>query len=236
MITVVMPCYILNEEGLTLTKEAIASLGNVELIIIDNASTIGGGYLRSVADVYVRNKINKNYAGGVNQGLKLARTRLTAVANSDIRVSPNWQEITEEIAEHNFKAGSIHLKMTDYNVPFNYGSLIAPKGKERWCTGSFFVLIKHNTHYQLYDENFINSYDDWDYWLRVRNAGWQTIYTNKAVYQHNHSFTQKLIPEREENNKKNAEYFIRKWGRSAEEMFAEKYPEQMKQNYWEGFE
>ena len=233
MLSVVIPVYNLNEEGVQLTKNAIYSLGEVELILVDNASTIGGGYLRDQANIYVRNKINLGYAKAVNQGLKLATNKLVTIANSDIRVSSNWQDVTQEIFSLTDKIFSLHFKMTDYEAPFNYGDRIWFTGKERWCTGSFFVIDNSKNH--LFDENFFNSYDDWDIQLRARQKGWQTVYTNKACYQHNHSFTQKLIPEREENNKRNAEYFKKKHGRWAEEIFAEQFPSQMEEDYYAGF-
>ena len=230
MFSVIMPVFITNEETLLLTQQAIASLGEVYLIIVDNGSTLGGGYLRSVADLYIRNKDNLGYAKATNLGLKVAPGRYIAVVNNDVRVSPNWQEVVKEIDKS--PVYSIHFRMTDYDVPFQYGTEIVYWGKERWCTGSFYVICKKPI---LYDEKFLNSYDDWDYFLRVRKFGFRTVYTDKACYQHQHSFTQQQIPEREENNHNNAFYFIEKWGAPAEELFAKEFPEQMKVPYSDGF-
>lgn len=232
-----MPCFILNEETRLLTQEAIASLGEVNLIIIDNASTMGGGYLRSVADIYVRNKYNLGYAKAVNQGLLLSKSDYVAIANNDVRVSPNWQEVVTEVFT-NSKVYSVHPRMIDYDAPFEYGTQIVETGKERWCTGSFFVINKRcfPEGALLYDEGFFNSYDDWDYFMTVRKRGKFTAYTDKACYQHHHSFTQKQITDREKNNKDNQEYFKMKHGRYAEEIFAELYPDQMGIPYPKGFE
>src|SRR3990167_6977390 len=95
--TVIMPCHIMTEEHLHLTKQAVSTFGECELIVIDDASIIGGGYLRSIADTYVRNKENLGYGRSVNKGLKLATNEYIAIANNDIRVSPNWQTVTEEV-------------------------------------------------------------------------------------------------------------------------------------------
>jgi len=232
-ITVGIPVYIINEEILQLTKNAVESLENINLIIIDNGSTMGGGYLRSVADIYIRNKINLGYAKAVNQIIKLKRTELLALMNNDTRISPNWQEVSREIFKQDDKVYSCHFKMTDYDTPFTYGDKVAIGGRERWCTSSFFVIKSWNP--QRYDENFLNSYEDWDYWKRIRNNGWKQAYTNKVVYQHHHSFTQKLVPEREVNNLKNKEYFKSKWGAYAEDLFGKEFPSQMLENYQEGF-
>ncbi len=201
--TVIMPCYILNEELITLTQNAVTSLGdNINLIIIDNASPLGGGYLRSVSDIYIRNQTNLGFARAVNQGLRLTKTKYIAIANDDIRISPNWQEVTKEVFKDN-NTYSCHFRMTDYEIPFEYGHGVWYGGKERWCTSSFFVIKSY--HPFLFDENYLNSYEDWDYWKRVRDEGFTQAYTNKAVYQHHHSYTQKLILQREENNKRSME-------------------------------
>ena|SRR3990167_7112856 len=233
VIDCVMPVWITQEDTLDLTKNAIHSLGKVRLIIVDNASTLGGGYLRSVADVYIRNQTNLGFAKAINQGLKVSNSKLKACVNNDTRISPNWQDVARDtlITESVY---SCHFRMTDYDTPFAYGDKTYYHGKERWCTTSFFVINAEKALF-YFDENYLNSYDDWDYWYTVRKAGLQTAYTNKACYQHQHSHTQKLIPEREANDKKNKEYFKDKWGDCAENLFERDFPEQMKQDYWGGF-
>ena len=77
---------------------------------------------------------------------------------------------------------------------------------------------------QLYDENYLNNCDDWDFWKRMREQGYTTAYTNQAEYQHKDSFTQQLVAERSENDKKSREYFKSKWGLSPEEDFERSFP------------
>ena len=229
--TVIMPVYVITEELLDLTKEALQTVNVENLIIIDNASTIGGGYLRSIAKVYIRNQGNLGYACAVNQGLKLAKTEYLAIANNDIRVSPNWKEVAREALGEK-GVYSCHFRMTDYDTPFEYGNSIIYRGKERWCHGSFYVIKGEPL---LLDESYINSYDDWDLFHRVRMSGKKQAYTDKACFQHKHSTTQQLIPEREENDRKNREYFREKWGDYAENLFAKEFPEQMSEEYQKGW-
>lgn len=220
---VIMPVWCINEQILNLTDLAIQSLGKVELIIIDNASTLGGGQLREWADIYIRNKENLGYAKAVNQGLKLCEPgEIVAIANNDIRVSSNWQDIALKTLEDP-KIGSVHYRMIPYDQPFNPGDAIWAGGKEKWCSSSFFVV----RNIQFYDENYFNSFDDWDFWKRMRDQGYIQAYTNKAEYQHMDSFTQQFIPERNENNQKNREYFKSKFGEYPEDDFAKSFPEQI---------
>ena len=229
--TVIMPCYIVNEELGKLTENAIQSFQQTHLIIIDNASPVGGGYLRFEADTYIRNQENLGYAKAVNQGLKLANTEYVAIANNDIRVSPNWKEVAKEVLSEK-DVYSCHFRMTDYDTPFEYGNSVIYRGKERWCHGSFYVIKGEPL---LLDESYLNSYDDWDLFHRVRMSGKKQAYTDKACFQHKHSTTQQLIPEREENDRKNKEYFREKWGDYAENLFAKEFPKQMKEDYQKGW-
>lgn len=235
MISVVIPVWIVNEELLKLTENTINSLGEVaELIIIDNGSTLGGGYLRSKADIYVRNKENLGYARAVNQGLKLAKNKLICISNNDVRPSPNWQEVAKENLG-NEKVYSLHFRMTDYETPFDYGHTVNIEGKERWCTSSFFVINVEKYKF-FYDEEYFNSIEDWDYWYTVRQiANLHTAYTDKASYQHYHSASQKYVIGRDENDKKNREHFVDKWGEEPEKLFEKNYPLQVGLPYNDGF-
>lgn len=234
-ISVVMPCYINSDHLVDLTKATLASLGTVkELIIVDDASPIGGGYLRSVADIYIRNRDNLGYARSVNRGFKQASGDYIAVANNDIRLSPNWQEVVlSDLTDP--KVYSLHFRMTDYDVPFQYGNKTTYTGKERWCHASFYVIHAKNT-LMYYDEHYRNTYDDWDLFTSVRKAGYQTAYTDKACFQHVHSATIPYMPKHPEVNNANKEYYKSKWGEYAEDLFTKDFPDQMMIPYPKGFE
>ena len=89
----------------------------------------------------------------------------------------------------------------------------------------------------FFDEKFgLAGYEDYDYWYRVR-FNYNTVYTNRACYQHKHSSTQNLLDqkERQERDIKSLEYFKTKWGEYPENLFHQMYPEQWQIPYWEGF-
>lgn len=229
-VTCVIPAWTINDQVQKMTENAIESIAGTPLIIVDNASPQGGGYLRSKADIYVRNKENLGFAKAVNQGIKLAQTRYVAIVSTDVRVSPNWKEAAEGVFSTS-NTFSCHFRMTNYDIPFKGGHTTAFSGKERWCTAAFFVLDKEKN--LLFDERFFNSYEDWDLFFRVRKEGYYTAYTDKACYQHAHSFTQKFVgfPKTEDNK----ELFKQIHGDYAEELFAKQFPDQVAKNYWEGF-
>lgn len=234
-----MPVWITKEETLKLTEAAIDSIGEVFMIIVDNASVMGTDYLQEMSDHYIRNDSNLGFAKAVNQGIKYLEENhpeitMIAVANNDILVSPNWQEVTKDILQDN-KIFSLHFRMDNYDNLFDYGEKLAKSGMERWCTASFFVINTGANGYLYFDERFFNSYDDWDFFFRAREKGHFTSYTDRACYLHKFSHTQQLIPERAENDKKNSEQYKEKHGVYAEDQFIKMYPDQQKIGYWEGF-
>lgn len=232
-VTGIVPVWITDEETLQLTVAAIESVRagapDCEIIIIDNGSTHGQGLLRELADLYIRNKENLGYAKAVNMGLKLAGD-VAVVFNNDIIVSSNWWEIAHKILTVYPNVGSVHYRMIPYDEPFDLGEEYWVDGKERWCSSSFFVVRNG----QLYDEEFLNSIEDWDYWLRIRQLGYKTAYTNAASYRHKDSHTQQKIIGRAENDKKNYEYYKQKHGEYPDIQFAKMYPDQMKED-WKPF-
>ncbi len=230
MIDVIIIAYNFNEELAQLTESAIhsirqAPMGN--LIIIDNASSVKGGMLRELADIYIRNKTNIGYPAAVNQGIALSITKYIAISNNDIKVSPNWVEVANEIFE-NPKVGSVHFRMIPYTETINSGNDVWVEGKERWCHCSFFVLRKEAS--QVYDENYKEGgYDDYDHNFRMRVKGWKQAYTNKVSFQHLDSITYSTMESQEDRAKRdlrNKEYYKSKFGIYPDEQFQKEFPEQ----------
>ena len=239
MVSTVIPCWIATAETLNLTQLSIESLPKSELILVDNASTYGAGYLREVADTYIRLNKNYGYTRAVNNGLRLAKSPFICISNNDIRVPKNIFKVALDIFKDK-KVGSVHFHEIFYDTPFYNGDKVWITGKERWCTSSFFLIRKEAI--QFYDEKFDGrgTYDDWDFWLRFRKAGWKTAYTTKAQYQHWGSHTFKILDsisdgQRAKYDKINREYFKKKWGKYPEDLWNKLYPDQMSANYGKGF-
>lgn len=228
MVDVVMLAYNFNEDLVELTRQAIYSVKGHRLILVDNASAMGGGMLREEADTYIRNKTNIGYPGAVNQGMALSQSPFVAISNNDVRVSSNWAGVAEEI----FKdptVGTVHFRMVPYDQPFELGSETYVGGKERWCTSSFFIIRQEA--FQVYDDTYgAGGYDDYDHHNRMRSKGWKMAYTNKAQYQHMDSITYRTMEDqakRAERDHKNREFYKSKHGEYPDIQFANDFPGQM---------
>lgn len=219
------------------TRDSLAaSEGEFEVISIDNDSVVGGGFLASTSDIYVKNKENRGFTIAANQGIKLSSAPYICIANNDIKVSPNWIKVTEELFEKYPKAATVHFKMVGYDDPFNLGVDEWETGKERWCHGSFFV-IRRKVIEELgpYDESYgMGGFDDWDMQHRYRHlGGWSTVYTNRAAFQHADSSTYNTEDQikRAERDHHNREHFKKKFGEYPEDIWSRLYPDQMKTSW-----
>jgi GT2 family glycosyltransferase len=69
------------------------TVGDVELILVDNASTDGGGEAAARAHpdaTFIRNAENLGFAAAVNQAARAARGRWLALLNPDAFPQPDW--------------------------------------------------------------------------------------------------------------------------------------------------
>lgn len=229
-IQTIITCWIKNQETLNLTKEAIYSLkqlNGIKLIIVDNASEIGGGYLRQEADIYIRNNINLGYAPAMNQGLKLTTSPYVAFAENDIVVSPNAFDEAREILDKHNKIGGVHFRMNYYDEPLTFGNDTWLSGKERWTTISFMVWRREALPDGYFDEGFkMANYEDYYILWKMREKGFTSAYTNKACYRHKDSYTQGLLDQdlRQTLAVENREYFKKIIGEYPDVLFDREYP------------
>ena len=237
-IDTVMAVWVKDDKLFELTQNAITSLkalDGIRLIIVDNDSSMGGGYLRNEADIYIRNQKNLGYAPAMNQGLKLCTSKYVAFAENDIRVSPNAFKVARDILDADGEIGTVHYRMMGYEEPLTVGKDVWKTGKERWCTISFMVWRKLAFPMGFFDEGYITAnYEDWDIIHHARHVlGWYTAYTNAACYAHNDSYTQRQLDQtqREKEAQANREYFINKWNAYPEHIWEGLYMDQMGQQW-----
>lgn len=243
-VSIIVPVYILNEELLGLTEATFESLqqtewddGQVELILVDDGSSVGQRFLKVHSDIYIRGSVNHGYPWAVNRGIKVSSGELLLISNNDIKVSPNWLRVAKEIFAQDEKVGSVHFRMVNYEQPIELGNDTWITGKERWCHGSFYVIRREALPKELYCEMYgKGGYDDYDIFHRMRDInGWKQAYTNKAVFQHKHSSTQIALDKIEGTRAKrdflNREIYKKRFGEYPDIQFAQLFPEQMKESW-----
>ena len=207
---VIIPCWIVDKGLLSLTKRAISTLrdtADVNLIIIDNGSTMGVEYLEEQANVYIRNNKNLGYVKAVNQGFQRATNNYIVVANNDIMFLEGWLEPLAEVLD----------LVPDCRVilPCINQERLGQDGlKEEDLLGSCF-MIKQSTldEIGLLDEQFINRCSDADYAYRLWEKMYSICSTPESRCYHNEcSSLRRLIKHEDdkEQYKDNLKYIL-KW-------------------------
>lgn len=237
-LSIIIPCYIANDNLLQLTRNTLDSFRNAilpeyEVIIIDDCSPMGGGYLRSEADRYLLHKQNAGFSKSVNDGMNLARGKYVVLANNDIRVAPNFYQAAKEILDTNDKVYSVHPRMCFYDDPLVLGSNTYLSGKERWCQSSFFITRNGDIRFPEHFIGIGGAYEDWYYQCMIRKKGWQTAYTTKTCFQHKDSSTNQVIGEHSKFHTENKELFKAEFGDYPEPYFASKFSDQVQMD-WRG--
>ena len=213
-LSIVIPNYLLpdkNCELLSFTRRCVESLRlhchDYELIVVDNGSSVGGGYLLTVADVYIRNRSNLGYAKAVNQGLKLAGAEWLVVSNNDVTFLDDWAATAIAAWESNTGALSSHLH--DHDPEHKAGVEHVPWGRmfgALWMTRRD-VLDKAG----YLDEGYgLGMFEDKDFWRRLLAAGYGLL---KAGWcQHIGNATWGKLPDQQDVYLRNKARFETCWG------------------------
>lgn len=209
-----------------------------ELVVVDNGSSDGTPeYLRQLANTYghIRlqlNSINRGFAGGNNDGLRLANGKYLVLMNNDTLVSDQWLKNLLRLLEINSKVGlvgpitnsagneqCIELSgLTERNFQKTAERYTA-RHRGVWFTTSklgFFCVAMPRAVFEktgYLDENFgIGMFEDDDYCLRVLQNGYALAVVEDCFVYHKGSvsFKKLSLESYHELFNKNKSYFFDK--------------------------
>jgi GT2 family glycosyltransferase len=180
--------------------------GSYEMIIVDNHSTDGtADWLKEQDDLIVLyNDYNAGYPKGCNQGMQIASGDSVLLLNNDTIVTQNWLEQLLQCLYSNEKIGAVGpvTNVASYfsTIPVSYGThdemqrfaqnynrSDPAKWEERIKLIGFCLLFKREIIAQvgLLDERFTpGNYEDEDYCLRIRMAGYQLMLCKDTFIHH----------------------------------------------------
>lgn len=205
-----------------------------EIIVIDNASddeTVT--WLRKRTDIkLIENTSNLGFAGGCNQGAKLAKGKYILFLNNDTIVTYKWLSNMIAFLEENPEAsmtgpltnatvGKQMISVTygkDLEQMQNFAADISKRSCKPWRTlrlVAFCLLVRSSLldEIGLFDTAFqVGNYEDDDFNLRALCAGKKAYICRNSFIHHfmNVSFRQKEIG-REKIMMKNKRYLEEKW-------------------------
>lgn len=202
---------ILTMNNLDLTVKCLESIRKYtsqpyELIFVDNGSTDGTpDYLKQFPDVrLILNEHNKGFAGGTNQGLKIAKGRQLLLLNNDTVVSHRWLDNLLKALKMKPRVGMVGplsnqtIPPQQYSPPYanevqyhrfaaNFNRHNPAKWKTVQALSGFCLLFKHEVLEKIgyMDERFgIGNYEDIDYCYRASLAGYSLLAAGDTFVHH----------------------------------------------------
>jgi GT2 family glycosyltransferase len=210
---------IVNWNGANHLAECLGSLlnqsvrGDVEVIVVDNASTDSSAELLTRFEGEVRviqNESNLGFAAGCNRGIRASRGEFVALLNNDTVVESNWLGELRRVMDQDPKVGSAASKVMSYydrQVIDNVGHVLFADGltrgrgrgeidrgqfdrqEEVFCPSGCAALLRRTLldDVGLLDERFFAYCEDADLGFRARLRGWRCVYVPTAVVYHKYS-------------------------------------------------
>lgn len=240
-VSVIIPTYNLKDKVLLCIKSVYAqTYKNIELILVDNASTDGTSQAISEQfpkTIVIRNEENLFVTGAVNKGYKKATGEYILLVDHDnilkedlIEQLVNLIESDEEIGITVGKiyydedktliwAAGTSINLFTGQIFFRTGRDIGQYEKVeevQVAPANFLVRREVLEKDRVYDPVYILSYEDTDLSFRARKAGYKVMYTPKAISYHmipvNDIDSSKRLLSRAYWVGRNRVIFMRKWG------------------------
>lgn len=237
LISLVIPVH----GALPLLRECLLSISRhtaapYEIILVDNASDAATRrYLRSRRGArLIENARNLGFARAVNQGMRAARGTYIAWVNSDTRVTPGWLERLADVLKADpalAAVGPVTNRIAGaalVPVPAGFsptaakidalGTAYALKNagqvQEVHRLTGFCLLLRRSAvrSVGLLDERFgLGCYEDYDYCLRLKQAGYTLAAARDVFVYHSYHGSFKSDAGHREQLLKNRAIFIEKW-------------------------
>lgn len=220
--------------------EAYSDYPNLEVIVVDNASTDGTReYLREWVTKGPDRKIilndeNRGFAAGNNQGLEAATGEYLVILNNDTYVTPGW---VRTLAAHLRRDPSLGIVGPVTNnignearIDIAYADMVEMIERAGRYTRAhagrllplplvafFCVMLKRTVFERIggLDERFgLGFFEDDDYCRRVAESGMR-VACAEDVFVHHHlsaSFNQLQLEKRQELFERNKALYEQKWG------------------------
>ncbi|MHB8462007.1 MAG: glycosyltransferase [Vulcanimicrobiaceae bacterium] len=207
-----------------------------EIIVVDNGSDEATvAWLREQPELRViYNTENRGFAGGNNQGMAIARGEFVIVLNNDVLVTDGWVEgllapfgripaLGMTAPRSNKVAGSQQLEIANYTSADEYQSFAQRTRHESagigWLTDraiGFCLCIDRRVISEVggFDEHYgVGNFEDDDFSLRVRSAGYKILVCDDVVIHHfgSKTFAANKI-DYADTMQRNWSIFAKKWG------------------------
>jgi GT2 family glycosyltransferase len=234
------------------TQSCLASLkadvaAGVELLLIDNGSSDGTAeFLAAMEGVTViTNPANRGCAAAWNQGVKASAREWIVVLNNDVVMAAQWLDGMVGFAEEgglDVVTPAIREGPLNYSLPeYAQGFVQEMQAVQRLGVANgicFMVRRKVFEKAGLFDEKFrIGQFEDADFFLRAKLAGFKLGTTGRAFLHHFGSVTQNAIRADAAAGAglyeaENRAYYRQKWGLTASRRLWQRWRQRADGFWW----
>lgn len=211
----------INYNGVGVTSELLRSLQKInyphtEVIVVDNASREDPSVLKELFPeiILVRNKENLGFAGGNNEGFKVAKGDYLLMLNNDTEVEPDFLEPLLAKMESDPGIGAVSPKLiyygTDGIIQYAGSSIISPytgrssfigqhqkdEGQFNCCSqtnyahgAAMMISRKVIKEIGMMADLYFLYYEEFDFCERIKEAGYTIWYVGDSVVYHKESMT-----------------------------------------------
>lgn len=225
-VSITIPLY----NQLHYTRQCLESINRqqqepLRIIVVDNASSDGtGDYLAGLQDTEViSNAVNLGCAGAWNQGVNAtASSEWLIILNNDVIVSPGWVSgllLAAKRWDLDIVSPAVREGLYNYDIePYSREFTELMKDTIRYgAVHGICFMVRRRVFDAIgsFDENFrIGQFEDKDFFLRARRAGFRLATVGCSFLHHFGSVTQDSIRKNRVVKSyvvENKAYFIRKW-------------------------
>lgn len=201
-ISVVIPVYAPEQKHIFMTVKCIEFAKahteiDFETIIVET----GSNYFSEYADIHIYEKKRTTADISINRAFNCCKSDYVVLLTNDVMVSNGWLEALIEPFNKMLDCGVSTLASNQFGH-------IKEDKIEEGIWGSVFMIPRK---YARFDENYINSWEDSDLWMKIYADGKKMYRNFNCVVEHTPGqtvYNDKLTQDNWEANKK---YFINKW-------------------------
>lgn len=191
-------------------------LGSLEVIVVDNGSTDGSVKLLKGLSLFkdspyqgikiIENKTNLGFAKAVNLGAKTASSEIILITNNDVVFEKNClQELVKTLGsdpqigvvggkvywKNKNKVGIDGFRLNPYLAYHQFDlSGLNRKRECDWIPGNCFLIRrKLFLDFGGFDEKYFFYFEDIDFCLRIKKAGFKLLFTPQAIVYHGYGKT-----------------------------------------------
>ena len=230
------------------TRGCLASLkadlaAGLELVLVDNGSTDSTPqFLADLTGVTViTNETNCGCATAWNQGVRAATREWIVILNNDVVLGTGWLDGMVEFAEQNgfdvvtpgIREGPLNYALPAYAAEFvQKMSAVQRRGVANGIC--FMAPPRVFEKVGWFDEKFrIGQFEDADFFLRSKLAGFKMATTGRAFLHHFGSITQKALRQSAgPYEAENRAYYRQKWKLTAPRRLSKRWRARAREWWW----